>query len=708
MVAINRVTNEMGTGTMNLRAGLMGLACMAAMACMGAQPKVAVSGDCELGKAEAGRYALKLNGESGSGTLVLNYTGNGLDLSEFSHIAVDAKNKTAGRVEVRFKAASNPADPLRQIDCRYFLEAGKKRELSMLIFRDRLPESSPWVKYFSETKALPGYQKKWIYLDADQVRQVELTLYWSGLKGDGHVVTFSAPKGVGEFMIGKTTPDDLPQPLVDEAGQLVGEQWEGKVNDLSELPADGKKDLSKYASNKPLPGYSRYGGWLNGPRFEATGRFYTKKVDGKWWFVDPDGYLFWSLGVTCVGFGEPTRIAGREQFFPPPSTDKDPRLWKADDRELEEGDVVFNYVYSNLKHKYGESWVADHTTVCIGRMLEWGLNTSGAWPIQSVLEQQRVPYTLIIHPGEQRIGVFHKVPDPFSDEFKQSLHANLKALGEKHAGDPWNVGIFIDNELHWSNDHRLTLQLIDQDSSVPAKRGMIACLKTKYANIKALNKAWGTDFSSFYAIRNPGGKIKGKDAFWADMTACLDHHAEAYFSQCAAAVKKYLPGTLYLGCRFHDAVFGEKNPVVQRAASRHCDVVSFNIYKISAGGFNPPMEVDRPWIIGEFDYGTATHGVWGVAMIPAMDLDHQAELYEAYVGEVLDHPNFIGAHWFQWADHITTGRYDGENYRIGFVSIVDRPYTALVDSVKKMAQGMYQQRSGKAVPFAGRAVSETR
>lgn len=679
---------------MHLRAIVVGLVCMMVSAGLGAQPKVKVVGDGELGTVDNGRCALKMKDGSGKATLVLNYTGNELDLSAFSHIAVDAKNESGGRVEVRLKASSDPNNQMRRIDCRYFLEAGTERELSLLIFRDALPESSPWMNYFSRTKALPGYQKKWIFLKDSKVKQVDLTVIWSGLKGRGNSVRFSMPKGSGDYVLDKIGPDDLPQPLVDEAGQLVCETWDGKVMDMAEFPADGKKDLAKYSTNKALPCFSTYGGWLDGPQFEATGRFYTKKVDGKWWFVDPEGYLFWSLGVTGVGFGEATLIAGREKFFPPRSTDKDPRLWTADDRELEEGEVVFNYLYSNLKHKYGENWIADHTTVCLGRMLEWGLNTCGAWPMESIQGQQRVPYTLIIHPGEQEIGEFHKVPDPFSNEFKRGLREEMKALGKKYAGDPWNLGIFIDNELHWSNGNRLMMQVINQDSSVPAKRGMIDCLKKTYADIKALNNAWGTGFASFDAIRNPGWDIKGKDAFRADMTACLDYHAEAYFSQCAAAVKDYLPGALYLGCRFHGAVYGDKNPVVQRAASRHCDVISFNIYTVSPEGFSAHMEVDRPWLIGEFHYGTGSHGIWGSGLIPAMDLDHQAELYKAYVSEVLDQSNFVGAHWFQWADHVTTGRYDGENYRIGFVSIVDRAYAPLTEAATEMARSMYSRRAG--------------
>jgi hypothetical protein len=29
--------------------------------------------------------------------------------------------------------------------------------------------------------------------------------------------------------------------------------------------------------------------------------FRTEKVDGKFWFVDPAGRLFWSFGANCIG-----------------------------------------------------------------------------------------------------------------------------------------------------------------------------------------------------------------------------------------------------------------------------------------------------------------------------------------------------------------------------------------------------------------------
>lgn len=262
---------------MFLKTILTSMACMMVSASLAALPRVKAVGDCKLLKSDSDELAVKLKGASGKGSLVLRYDSEQLDLSDFSHLAVEAENETAGRIELRVKATSDPNDPLRQIDGRCFIEAGQERELQVLVFRDALPAGSPWSKYFSRTKALPGYQKKWIFPKDSKVLQVDLTVIWDGLNGQDNTVEFSLPRGAGEYALDKTTPDDLPQPLVDEAGQLVSETWDGKVMDLAELPKDGKTDLGKYSSNGPLPEYSKFGGWLNGPRQKRRDVFIPKR-----------------------------------------------------------------------------------------------------------------------------------------------------------------------------------------------------------------------------------------------------------------------------------------------------------------------------------------------------------------------------------------------------------------------------------------------
>ena len=54
-------------------------------------------------------------------------------------------------------------------------------------------------------------------------------------------------------------------------------------------------------SNPSSKEWNKYGGFLKGPRHQGTGHFRVEKIDGKWWFLDPDGYLFWSNGVNSAG-----------------------------------------------------------------------------------------------------------------------------------------------------------------------------------------------------------------------------------------------------------------------------------------------------------------------------------------------------------------------------------------------------------------------
>ncbi len=61
-----------------------------------------------------------------------------------------------------------------------------------------------------------------------------------------------------------------------------------------------------------LPGFtsqadvrlSPYGGWAD-RKIEGTGFFRTEKIDGRWWFVDPEGYLFFCTGLNSIRWGSP-------------------------------------------------------------------------------------------------------------------------------------------------------------------------------------------------------------------------------------------------------------------------------------------------------------------------------------------------------------------------------------------------------------------
>ena len=75
------------------------------------------------------------------------------------------------------------------------------------------------------------------------------------------------------------------------------------------------------------------------------------------------------------------------------------------------------------------------------------------------------------------------------------------------------------------------------------------------------------------------------------------------------------------------------------------------------------------------------------------DQADRAASYQHYLESVLDCPAFVGCHWFQYVDEPVTGRYfDGENYNIGFVTVVDQPYPEMVSKAKEIHTAMYARR----------------
>ena len=135
--------------------------------------------------------------------------------------------------------------------------------------------------------------------------------------------------------------------------------------------------------------------------------------------------------------------------------------------------------------------------------------------------------------------------------------------------------------------------------------------------------------------------------------------------------------------------------MVYEESARYCDVVSVNIYSRQPARDLPPTAVDKPMIVGEFHFGALDRGLFHTGLVATRDQNERAKCYRSFVNACLDHPRFVGTHWFQWQDQALTGRFDGENYQIGFVTVTDTPYPELVAAARDIGATMYRRRFEK-------------
>ena len=432
-------------------------------------------------------------------------------------------------------------------------------------------------------------------------------------------------------------------PFVDKFGQFKHDDWPGKIHSEDELvrARDAERAWLDAETQSPIPSADKYGGWAAGPQLKATGFFRTEKVNGKWWFVDPEGRLFFSHGVDCVRLGNETGVSYRETYYEWLPEKSDPvfgSFWQkvawpgAHGFYKDPAHVpyeAYSFARANARRKYGPNWQADYPALVERRLRAWGLNTIANWSDERIYSKTKVPYTVCLGTwGAPRLkdssGWWGALPDPFSPAFETSFRAEARKMARKMKDDPWCLGVFVDNELSWNNEPRM-----------------------------------------------------------ADV-------AETYFATVAKVLKEEMPNHLYLGCRI---AWG--TDVIYRAASRHCDVVSVNIYNHTPDRDLPAGCADKPMINGEFHFGALDRGMFHTGLVATRDQADRAACYRRYVEACLDHPRFIGTHWFQWQDQPLTGRSDGENYQIGFVTIADTPYPELVAAARDVAREMYARRYGK-------------
>lgn len=481
--------------------------------------------------------------------------------------------------------------------------------------------------------------------------------------------------------------------IADRYGQFSRAEWPGKIHSDDELASSKSEEAAWLQTHLPPVGRDEFGGWQAGPQLPATGFFRTEKVDGRWWLVTPGGHLFWSLGADCVRTQERSPLRGRETMF----------SWLPDGA-AQQGWADF--YQTNLTRKYGEKWENEWARLACVRLPAWGFNTIGNWSDSAVFRLRRVPYTATIHLGGlPRIGPKpeegkhdYRLFDYFDDSFPAKVAAAIEKGVAEWRDDPWCIGYFVDNELGWDSwaqgglggQTKVARETLSSPEPLAARRWLTEMLRQKYGSVESFAKAWQIQAGSWdEPMTIPSSGLP--EGARADCAAFLTAIAERYFSVVSAALKRQAPHQLYLGCRF---AVRPKEAV--ETAAKYCDVVSFNIYDeaVKPEKWDFTTALGKPVIIGEFHFGALDRGLFHPGLRRTADQAARAQAFAAYIRSVLAMPAFVGCHWFQYADEPLTGRFDGENYNIGLVTVTDTPYPELRDSAREIGSQIYSLRAG--------------
>jgi hypothetical protein len=271
-----------------------------------------------------------------------------------------------------------------------------------------------------------------------------------------------------------------------------------------------------------------------------------------------------------------------------------------------------------------------------------------------------------------------KVPDPFDPAFAAAVDSDVKEAASIYRDDPYLIGYFVDNELAWgfgnAVDPRLrygvAVETLRLGAASPAKRAFVAQLSDKYRDTETFAAAWGLTLRSWDELRDANTTLSStmlpKPAVIGDLRAFSALFAETYFRAVAEAIRRHDPQHLFLGSRFQ-----ARTPEAVAACAKHCDVVSFNVYREDLSGeeWTRLQALGKPVLIGEFQFGSTDTGLFWPGLFDVAAEEQRGPAYAAYLRSALANPAIVGCHWFQYVDEPLTGRLlDGENGHMGFVS----------------------------------------
>jgi hypothetical protein len=365
-------------------------------------------------------------------------------------------------------------------------------------------------------------------------------------------------------------------------------------------------------------------------RTDSTGFYYVKKINNRWWLIDPDGYAGINMAATS---------------YPSTNVQTYYDITKA---------LGFNGTGSFLSN---ENQTRDSYN------LQNYNNFSYTRRLNFFLGYKNVRKNYYTTPTDVQGSLSHiLVYDPQFETYCNSLASTTVTpyKNERHL-----LGYFTDNEINFNQD-QLQYLVKDLPAGDPSRDSALV-----FAAKKGLTEADCINYTS-----------KVTEDIKKEFATLL---AERYYRIVSAAIRKYDTNHLMLGSRLHGRPRGITGVV--NASHKYMDVTSVNFYD----NYSPNQQIakstwtnDHPCIIGEFyikDINAFTVEQPGAGWY-VNSQSNRGKFYQNTTLELLMNKCFIGWHYFRFIDDPDSNK--------GIVSETGVEYTDMTSYMKDLNQQVYR------------------
>lgn len=484
--------------------------------------------------------------------------------------------------------------------------------------------------------------------------------------------------------------------MVDKYGQWISETWPGKVGYDVQLQFEYANEATQLATTAlNLAKYDAYGGIKSMGKYAATGFFRLQKIDGKWWFITPDGYPYIMKGVDAASLWE----AGYKT--PVNKADGSPRIVfdELPDKSLyapaytnDTNGQYVSFVVANVMKKYGDNYEAKWEDITKKRLIDWGFNAFAKWTKPKGVT---FPYVQVLQdPANLRRILW--TYDVFDPESETIIDSALKTQLQAARSSAWLIGYTYDNEAGW--DSEIVKQILQYDESSPAKSAFVDFMAARYrGNLGTVNRLLGTSAASFVALKNTRIDIAKVPA--VDVSEYIRLASKTYYSTIRNIIKKYDANHLFLGSSVVPT--WRTSLDWDQGAMPYVDAFSVDSYTQNADWMAKYAAYDKPLLNQEYSFGTATRGLTYIsAPTKTESIADRGRAFETFIESQAANPLFVGSGWYSYYDQPVTGRPDGESYNTGLVNQQDQPYTEMVASMKEAHAVLESLHAGAAAPVA--------